>query len=57
MAARKTKLNNFQSRKELYKWSDRDNSLHHTYRNASGRDHPDLTLLQYRRLYSKFKRP
>jgi len=29
------KLNNFQSRKELYKWCDRDNSLHETFRNAS----------------------
>ena len=35
MAARKTKLNNFQSRKALYKLSDCDNSLHETFRNAS----------------------
>jgi len=26
MAARETKLNNFQSRKELQKWNDRDNT-------------------------------
>jgi len=29
MAARKTKLNNFQSGKELQKWSDRDNAWNH----------------------------